>query len=81
MESDHELSERFIGALRGIAQSNVGKTVLVAAHGGTVRITLIGLKHGSHADFPPGSIKNASFIEVSYDGETLRVDSSADALE
>ena len=80
MESDHEVAERFIGALIQIAKDNLGKTVLVGAHGGTVRTTLIGLKHGTRADLPPGSIRNASYVELSYDGSSLQVDSADDAL-
>jgi broad specificity phosphatase PhoE len=78
MESDHQVAERFIAALTEIAKANMNKSVLVAAHGGTLRTTLVGLKHGSYDDFPPGSIKNASYIELSYDGKTLKVDSSDD---
>ncbi len=80
-ESNHEVSARFVRALTKIAQANPGKTVLVGAHGGAVRTMLITLKHGTNADFPPGSIKNASFVEVSYDGSKLRVVDSSDAVD
>lgn len=80
MESDHEVAERFIKAIISIAKKNTGKTILIAAHGGTVRTMLIGLKHGTQADFPPGSIKNASFVELSWDGSRLVVDSAEDAV-
>ncbi len=80
-ESNHEVSERFVRALTEIAQANPGKTILVGAHGGAVRTMLIALKHGTNADFPPGSIKNASFVEVLYDGSKLTVVDSRDAVD
>jgi phosphoserine phosphatase len=80
-ESNHEVAERFIRALTKVAQANLGKTVLVGAHGGTVRTMLIALKHGTTADFPSGSIKNASFVELLYDGSKLMVVDARDAVD
>jgi probable phosphoglycerate mutase len=66
MESDHEVSTRFIGALKKIAEDNIGKTVLVAAHGGTLRTLLIGIGFAKSSELPFGSIGNAAFIELDY---------------
>jgi broad specificity phosphatase PhoE len=66
MESDHEVATRFIGALENIAQENVGKTLLVAAHGGTLRTLLISLGYATNSELPFGSIDNASFVEIIY---------------
>lgn len=66
MESDHEVSERFVGALREIAAKHPGKTILVAAHGGTLRTLLITVGFATAAELPFGSIDNAAFIELDY---------------
>ena len=67
MESDHELSERFIAELETVANENLGKIVLVVAHGGAIRTTVTKLKGWSPDKLPFGSIKNASFTEIHYD--------------
>lgn len=66
MESDHEVSTRFIGALKKIAEENLGKTILVAAHGGTLRTLLISIGFAKSSELPFGSIDNAAFIELYY---------------
>jgi broad specificity phosphatase PhoE len=74
MESDGELSARFLGALETIAKDNYGKTVLIANHGGTIRTTLMKLLNFSHAELPPGSFKNAGYIVLEYsDSEGFKV--------
>ncbi len=81
MENDQEVAERFIDELSTIATSNIGKTILVAAHGGTLRTTLIGLQHGNMTDYPAGSIQNASYIKLGYDGTKLYVIDASDAVK
>ncbi|GAC1500997.1 MAG: alpha-ribazole phosphatase [Candidatus Saccharimonadales bacterium] len=81
MESDHEVAKRFIKAITQLARDNLGKTLLVVAHGGTIRTLLISLKHRSVETLPPGSIGNASYIELSYDGSELVVDTAQDAID
>jgi len=71
MESDHEVSTRFIGALRKIANDNRGKTVLIAAHGGTLRTLLISIGYASSAELPFGTIDNAAFVELDYDDDSF----------
>jgi broad specificity phosphatase PhoE len=66
MESDHEVATRFIGALKNVAKDNIGKTILVAAHGGTLRTLLISLGYATNSELPYGSIDNASFVEIIY---------------
>jgi probable phosphoglycerate mutase len=65
-ESLHEVSERFIQTLAGIAQANPGKTILVGAHGSTLRITLISLGYATTAQLPSKSIDNAAYVELDY---------------
>lgn len=75
IESDHELSERFVTALAEIAQGSVGKTVLVAAHGGTVRTMLIKLGYVTRPQLQAGSISNAAYVELDYlNGEFSVID-------
>lgn len=70
MESDQELAERFISTLEHIALDNAGKTILIAAHGGSLRVTLLQLGYLSPEELPPGSFKNAGYIELAFeDGE------------
>lgn len=73
MESDYELSLRFVKALKKIASENIGKTMLVVAHGGTLRTMLIKLGHSTLDDLPPDSVSNAAFVELNYDGKILKV--------
>ena len=65
-ESNYELAERFMAALSKIAEQNPGKTVLVAAHGGTLRTTLVTVGYATEAELPGGSIANAAFAELNY---------------
>lgn len=67
MESDHELSTRYLPVLEEIARSNPGKTVLVAAHGGVIRTTIIKLTGYTYQQLPAGSFGNAGYTELVYD--------------
>lgn len=73
MESDHELSERFMNGLREIAETNEGKVVLVAAHGGPIRTVLMELKKLTNKNLPAGSFRNAGYVELGYDGRHFTV--------
>ncbi|MEO7364482.1 MAG: histidine phosphatase family protein, partial [Candidatus Saccharimonadales bacterium] len=69
-ESDYDVAERFITALAQIAEVHSGQTILVAAHGGTLRATLLRLGYAAHGDLPSGSIQNTAYIELDFaDGE------------
>lgn len=73
MESDYEVSERFVETLAAIAQANPGKTILVAAHGGTLRTMLIKLGYATRRGLPSGSIDNASYVELDYSDGSFSV--------
>lgn len=73
IESDHELSTRFVRALEEIAAKNLGKTILVASHGGAIRTMLIALQRLNTTAVPRGSIENTGFVELTYDGNSLQV--------
>lgn len=74
IESNHELSTRFLAGLEQIAQANMGKTVLVGAHGGSIRVALIQLGFGTEATLPPGSFSNASYVQLRFDGQKFTVE-------
>jgi broad specificity phosphatase PhoE len=73
MESDRELSNRFMQALKEVAVTNQGKTVLVVAHGGPIRTTLMELEDLTHDDLPRSSIKNGGYIKLAYDKNGFKV--------
>jgi broad specificity phosphatase PhoE len=73
MENDHELSLRFIPALESIARKNPGKTILVVAHGGAIRTTLIKLQGFTYDALPAGSFKNGDYAELIYTDDSFKV--------
>ena len=77
MESDDEVRARFISTLEALAQENSGKTILVAAHGATIRTMLMRLQNLTYAAFPTGSFKNAGYVKLKYDHGHLVVEEVA----
>jgi broad specificity phosphatase PhoE len=73
MESDHEVSWRFMSELEKIAKKNIGKTILVVGHGGAIRATLMKIQNLTHKDFPPGSFRNAGYAELVYEDGRFKV--------
>jgi broad specificity phosphatase PhoE len=73
MESDDELSNRFVAALEKVAKSNPGKTILIVTHGGAIRTTIVRLIGPNTTHINPGSIKNTDVIELIYDGNKLKI--------
>lgn len=75
MESDYELSERFVNTIRKIAKDNPEKTILIAAHGGALRVLLIELGFATTINLTfGGTFKNGGYVKLVYDGKTLKVD-------
>jgi broad specificity phosphatase PhoE len=66
MESDHELTERFIPVLQEIAEANPGKTILIAAHGGVIRTAVMKLGNLTYQDLPAKSFKNAGYAVLEF---------------
>ena len=75
MESDYELSERFVNTIRNIAKDNLGKTILIVAHGGALRVLLIELGFATTINLTfGGTFKNGGYVKLVYDGNSLKVD-------
>lgn len=74
VESDESVITRFLSELHKIALANIGGTVLVATHGGPIRLLLVKLGFASYEDLPPGSFKNAGHVVVVSDGTGIRIE-------
>jgi broad specificity phosphatase PhoE len=68
IESDEELVSRFIIQLREIAVAYPNKNVLVATHGGCIRMFLIHMGHFKYGELPAGSFQNGGYVKVLSDG-------------
>jgi broad specificity phosphatase PhoE len=76
METDHEVSQRFIPVLKEIAQAHPGKTILIAAHGGVIRTAIMKLKGLTLKQMPPRSFQNGGYAILTYnDTAGLKVQS------
>ena len=73
MENDEEVSTRFLTALENLAEHNLGKTILIAAHGAAIRTSLMKLKGWTYQDIPQGSFKNAGYVELMYTNNKFKV--------
>jgi 2,3-bisphosphoglycerate-dependent phosphoglycerate mutase len=72
IESNHEVSTRFIKALTEIAKRHPGETILVVAHGGCIRTTLIKIGFATEKELPPRSFANAGYAELVFDGKNFK---------
>ncbi|HEV2339504.1 MAG TPA: histidine phosphatase family protein [Patescibacteria group bacterium] len=69
MESDEEITTRFVTFLRETAIRNVGKTILLVSHSGIMRPLLIHLGWATYENFTSEkAIHNASYIKLESDG-------------
>jgi broad specificity phosphatase PhoE len=69
MESDAEIMSRFLVFLRAGAIANLGKTILMATHGGVIRAFLIKLGFFSYAQSEEKfDINNLAYIKLESDG-------------
>ncbi|HEY1645524.1 MAG TPA: histidine phosphatase family protein [Candidatus Saccharimonadales bacterium] len=71
IESDESVGIRFMKALREIAQTHRGKAVLIATHGGDIRVIL--MKLGYAQFLTAGSFANAGYVELTCDGRDFRI--------
>lgn len=68
VESDEEVSARFMKFVYETATHHPGKTVLVVTHGGVIRCLLVRLGWGSHKELPVGVVGNTACVRVKTDG-------------
>lgn len=74
IESDMELAERMVGTLHKLQGMYRAGNVLVVAHGGIMRATLLRLGFVSRAgQLPSGSVKNVAHFVVESDGTRFKV--------
>lgn len=68
IESDEELTTRFITKLREIALAFSNKTVLVVSHGVSLRTFLVKIGYAKNSQLLPGAFSNAGYVKVASDG-------------
>ena len=73
IEGNGPLIKRFLQALRDISCAHPGETILVGAHGGCVRATLVKLGYANEPDLPPGSFSNSAYIVLVFDGQKFKI--------
>lgn len=67
-ESDNEVSTRTMTFLRETAVTNPGKTILVATHGGVMRMILLHLGHFDYQSIDNYRFENTSYFKLTSDG-------------
>lgn len=73
VESPKSTGDRVLSAINTIAKNNLGKTVLVATHAGSMRSFLIQSGLTTPSKLPFGTIANSSYIELDSDGQTFEI--------
>lgn len=73
IESEHEVSKRYLEAVEDIAKQHPGETLLIVAHGGGLRALLIRLGYATLRELPPGAMQNTSYAKFVYDGHKLNI--------
>lgn len=68
VESDEEVVGRFITFAREVAVANAGKTILVVAHGGLMRIFLMHLRFANFKKSAVKTISNGGYVKLKTDG-------------
>lgn len=66
-ESEEEVTQRLIIYLREIAAAYIGKKVLIATHGGCVRMLLMHLGFGTRQELL-GAVGNTAYVKILADG-------------
>ena len=69
MESAEEGAKRLENLFKKIANTHVGKTVLVISHGNLMRSFLTYIEYCEYDDLPTGAVKNTSYFILKTDGE------------
>jgi len=72
-ESDLELMERYLSALKQIASGHPGEHIGIASHGSAMRVLLICLNHIPRSKLDYGAVENAAHIIIESDGRELAI--------
>jgi broad specificity phosphatase PhoE len=73
METDKEVTSRFINFLKEITTTHKGETVFVATHGSVMRSTFIHLGLGTYEEILPGAITNSAYAKIISDGKSFTI--------
>jgi probable phosphoglycerate mutase len=76
-ESYNMYAKRVMDTLLKIAHNTKAKTVGIAVHSGVIRVLLRAIMHKK---FPPGSVPNATYIKMQWDGENFTLAETPDWL-
>ena len=68
VESDENLTTRFITFFREVAITHPGKKVLVVAHGGIMRVMLRRFGFGTYQTLSHGAVSNSAWFRLESDG-------------
>jgi broad specificity phosphatase PhoE len=68
IELREEVTNRVLTFLRKVATTNPGQTTLIVCHGAIMRGLLMYLGFGKPEELPAGTVTNASFFVLDYDG-------------
>ena len=80
-ESDHELTTRVITFLRETAITHQGKNILVATHGGILRMILLHLGHFDYKTIEKYMFDNLSYIKLTSDGVDFFVEETSGIIK
>jgi len=73
-ENDENLTQRLFTFLREAAVAYPGKKILIAAHGGTLRMILLHLGYLTYQQSDETSIANTGYVKLTSDGIDFFVD-------
>jgi len=75
-ESDSQIASRMITALREIAVTYLGKTVLVISHGAIIRALLVHLGYAQFDELGTRAIGNGAYIMLKCDGTDFFIENA-----
>jgi len=73
VESDEQVVDRLVPFLKETAVAAPGKTVLVVAHGGILRVLLTHLGFFSYPEADESHVNNAAYIKLTSDGTDFSI--------
>lgn len=74
VETDEEITTRFIKFLKKTARAYYRKNILVVTHGGLIKHFLVHIGFAGEEDLQPGAIKNSGYVKISSDGVSFKIE-------